>query len=69
MMYWTCECGKAEYWGSGMSPQVCEGCDECGTNYRKLPTEPHDLRPQFDVDTGEPSAPICRRCYKRIKKK
>lgn len=63
MLLYTCKCGKAEYYASGMSPQDCEGCDECGTNYRKQPLIPHDWKEQFDRNTGKPDRPICRRCY------
>lgn len=65
MLYWECACGKCQYWGSGMSPQPCQGCEECGTNYSKKPLEEHDWKPQFDSDTGEPTRPYCRRCYER----
>lgn len=53
-----------------MFPQECEGCEECGTTYGAGPGDhkpliPHDWKPQFNRDTGEPDRPICRRCMKR----
>lgn len=70
MIYWRCKCGKAEYFESGMAPQDCQGCDECGTTYATTPDGhelkiPHDWKPQFDHNTGKPARPLCRRCYAR----
>lgn len=65
MILYTCQCGKAEYYASGMMPQSCEGCAECGTNFNKEPLQPHDWRPQFNHDTGKPDRPVCNRCYTR----
>jgi len=69
MRLYRCECGKSEYYGSGMTPAPCEGCDHCGSRFgtyqgRHLPREPHDWKPQFHPDTGKPTKPICTRCYK-----
>lgn len=70
MQYLRCKCGKAEYFASGMWPQECEGCDECGTTYAQhladhKPKIEHDWQPQFDRNTGKPSRPVCRRCRAR----
>lgn len=63
MRYYTCSCGKAEYFGSGMFPQPCEGCEECGTNFNKEPLEPHDWRVVYDQYTGKQNARECRKCH------
>ena len=69
MQYYKCECGKREFWGSGMNPQPCEVCDECGTTMIKkldgtyVDSMPHDYRQKYDVDTGKPKYRICNRCY------
>lgn len=73
MRYYRCKCGKAQYFASGMVPQDCEGCDECGTTYALISTGhkeriPHDWKPQFNRDTGEPDRAICRRCMARQSK-
>lgn len=70
MQFWRCQCGKSEKYESGMPPQACEGCDECGTTYAQHPDDhkpriDHDWKPQFDRNTGEPGRPVCRRCYAR----
>lgn len=70
---WRCKCGKAEYYESGMPPQDCQGCDECGTTYAQSPDGhkpriPHDPKPQFNRDTGRPDRPYCRRCHQRLEK-
>jgi len=70
MNYLRCKCGKAEYWESGMPPQPCQGCDECGTTYAYSPNGhkglvAHDWRPQYDRNTGGKTKRICRRCYAR----
>jgi hypothetical protein len=66
MMTWSCKCGKAEYFGSGMTPLDCEGCEECGTNYRKEPIKPHNLKLKYNEDTGKPSHNKCVCCYERV---
>lgn len=68
--YYRCKCGKSEYYGSGMTPQPCEGCDECGTTYATRADDhkeraPHDWKPQFNENTGKPDRPLCRVCYAR----
>ncbi len=70
MQFWRCECGKCEKYESGMPPQPCEGCDECGTAFAQRPGDHvqkigHDWKPQFDGDAGKPARPICKRCYAR----
>ena len=70
MQHYRCQCGKAEYFDSGMPPQDCQGCDECGTTYAQHPDLhkrriPHDWKPQFNRDTGKPDRGYCRRCYAR----
>ena len=66
MLYWKCECGEAEYFGSGMSPQDCQGCEKCGTNYRKEPIKPHKLVMRYDTKTGKPSHRECEVCWERV---
>ncbi len=73
MNYLRCKCGAAEYFESGMPPQPCQGCSECGTTYAYAPDGhkpliPHDPKPQFDRNTGEPDGGICKRCFRRIKR-
>jgi hypothetical protein len=59
----TCKCGKRIYWESGMPPRDCEGCEECGTNYKKKPLIPHDFsRLLYNENTGKPYK-ICTKCY------
>lgn len=69
MKYYTCKCGKCEYFGSGMTPQPCQGCEDCGTNYFKEPLQPHEWKPQYNRDTGEPDRPYCTRCCEFGRKK
>jgi MinD superfamily P-loop ATPase len=66
MVYWKCKCGESEYFGSGMTPQDCEGCEKCGTNYRKEAIKPHQLKVKYSEKTGEPSYQECKVCYERI---
>lgn len=65
MTRWTCQCGEAQYFGSGMEPMPCEGCDECGSAFglegnwrRRIPhvTSKH-------THNGKP---LCGRCYQVI---
>lgn len=55
-----------------MPPEDCQGCNKCGTTFATgpaghKPVIPHDLRPQFDRNTGEPDGSICNRCLRRVK--
>ena len=75
MIYHRCACGKSEYFESGMPPQPCQGCSECGTTYATnpldhRPREPHDWEERWKP--GPASAPpvkeaFCKRCYARRK--
>lgn len=64
MKHYTCKCGKAEYFGSGMFPQDCEGCDDCGTNYNKEPKAEHEWITRYHSVTGKPYK-MCRLCYQK----
>lgn len=69
MRYLRCQCGKAEYWDGGVSPQPCQGCADCGTTYGSGPNEhqplaDHDWAPRYNQDTGEPDRRRCKRCSK-----
>ena len=66
MMAWKCKCGKSEYFGSGMTPQNCEGCEECKTNYRQEPIAPHQLEMRYSEKTGKPSHQTCKACHERV---
>lgn len=68
MIYWRCRCGKSEYWESGMPPQACQGCSECGTTLATHPDRhqdviPHDWEPRYNPRTGAPDKRLCRRCH------
>ena len=72
MQYYRCKCGKHEYWGSGMVPAKCEGCEECNTTLEQNPEnhrtpEAHDWVTKYDENTGEPYR-RCRICYQKEKK-
>jgi hypothetical protein len=68
MITLTCQCGKITGWYSGMSPNPCGGCSDCGTsiNYPGLhePTKPHDFSLTQIVETDEGRKPLtrCRWC-------
>jgi len=65
MRYYTCKCGNLQCFGSD-PPSPCVGCDKCNTNcYRETPKD-HELRLQYDENTGEPKHYICTRCYHRF---
>lgn len=64
----NCKCGKSTYFGSGMTPHDCEGCDECNTTYGfHKERKPHDWKKQYNVNTGKLSHKICKVCYERKK--
>jgi len=68
MRYSRCKCGKCEYYDSGMPPQPCQGCKECGTTFAggpdgHKPLEPHEWEPRFDSRSGKPARPVCKRCH------
>lgn len=73
MNYWKCECGKTDYFESGMPPKPCQGCDICGTTLSASPKipykakEPHIPKPVYDRDTGEIRYYECSRCMERLK--
>lgn len=69
MRYLRCECGKAERWDSGEAVAPCSGCRKCGTTFATSkeghkPLEPHDWKPRYDADTGEPTQRMCKSCYR-----
>lgn len=69
MKSYRCECGETKL-STTDAVQPCMGCDECGTTFAQSPKdhrprEPHDWKPQFNRNTGEPDRPYCRRCYTR----
>ena len=71
MNYRRCQCGKCESWESGMHPQDCEGCRECGTTFAShpdghKPIQPHVLDLRYSDKTGEPSHFICKKCRQRV---
>lgn len=63
MYLFTCKCGNRQYYGSGMIPKPCEGCDKCGTNFNKEPRQPHKWRTVYDRYTGKPIKRECSVCY------
>lgn len=72
MQTYKCKCGKSMYFGSGMLPEPCTGCDECGTSFylaedgnHKKPI-PHKLELRYSEKTGEPSYNRCKVCYERF---
>lgn len=69
MQYRRCKCGKAERWDTGEIVHPCQGCSICQTTFAQYPDdhkllEPHDWKPRYDSDTGEPTRRICKRCGK-----
>lgn len=71
MTYYRCKCGKREYFGSGMYPHDCEGCEECGTTLETSaethrPIAPHDWETKYDENTGKPYK-RCKKCYQKEK--
>jgi len=68
MQYRRCKCGKRKRWDTGEAVQPCEGCEACGTTFAQYPSdhkalEPHDWKPRYDPEAGEPSRRICKRCH------
>ena len=72
MQYYSCKCGKREFWGSGMISRNCEVCNECGTTMMKdldgnyKPSEPHEYITNYNQNTGKPYQ-TCKKCYERKK--
>ena len=69
MTYYRCKCGKCEYFGSGMFPEDCQGCDECGTNLatsseKHKPVAEHEWIIRYNEITGE-SYLRCKKCYQK----
>jgi len=69
MQYWRCQCGKKELFESGMRPQDCQGCDECGTTLSQSPgghkpREPHQLVLRYSTKTGKPEKQMCKVCHR-----
>jgi len=67
MQYYRCKCGKREFWGSGMVPAPCDGCDECGTTLTQNldnheTPRAHQLIRRYKEETGEPYW-RCELCY------
>jgi hypothetical protein len=73
MRYERCRCGKLEFWGSGMSPAPCSGCEDCGTTPASHPDghktpEPHEfVAHSVDTDAGAATLSRCRWCMKTRK--
>lgn len=69
MQYYRCKCGKAEYWGSGMVPAKCQGCDKCKTTYARGPEghkeiAPHEWAEKTVIEEGKTSdESYCKKCY------
>ncbi len=65
MIHRRCGCGKSESWESGMPPQDCDGCDDCGTTFGPphKPRVPHDWEPRFNSKTGKQDRRKCRKCH------
>lgn len=71
MQYSRCKCGRITSWGS-IGSSKCDGCSDCNTTLAQHPDYheelmPHDLKIQYNVDTGKPDHYICRSCYRHIK--
>ena len=69
MKYYRCECGKREFWGSGMFPKDCDGCEERGTTLADnpeghKPIAPHSWETKYDENTGAPYL-RCKKCFTR----
>jgi hypothetical protein len=72
MVYYKCECGKSEYYESGMPPKDCEGCEDCKTTYATYkgghkPLAPHEWETKYNENTGKPYR-RCKKCYQKEKK-
>lgn len=68
MIFERCKCGKRASWNSGMSPQPCDVCPECGSTYAPAPDQhadpiPHDPRQRWRPDGT--TYWECARCYKK----
>jgi len=68
MIYRKCECGAAERWDSGETVHPCQGCEKCQTTFGANPTDhrplqPHDWKPRYNPENGNPERRICKRCY------
>lgn len=71
MIYFKCKCGKMEFFGSGMMPNDCDGCTECGTTLATSPEghkeiAPHEWIIKYDENTGKPYR-RCKKCYQKEK--
>lgn len=72
MQHWRCQCGELTISESGMPPQDCDGCDDCGTTFAQSPgghkpREPHKMRPRFNPSDGLPEGGSCSVCFHRDK--
>jgi hypothetical protein len=73
MRAYQCKCGESTYYGSGMVPAACEGCDTCNTQYGRFKDaiggmdyrerEPHSWKLQYNVDTGVQDDALCTKCH------
>lgn len=68
MQYMRCQCGKSEYFHSGMHPKDCQGCDECGTTLGYGPSDhkprvPHKWETRYNTKTGKPERLVCSACH------
>lgn len=66
MQYYTCKCGKMQFFGSGMLPYPCSKCSDCGTNCYKEEPQPHDFsfKEKVETDEGTKSLTRCNYCFK-----
>lgn len=67
MQYAKCQCGKREFWGSGMLPAPCQPCGECGTVPGSPPKQPapHEYTiSTVETDNGLQPLTRCRFCLR-----
>ncbi len=65
MQTYRCKCGESKVISSIGVP-ACETCDKCGSTFATYPSFlpeqiPHNLKTQYDQNTGKPYQ-ICTRC-------
>ena len=67
MLYYRCQCGLHEAWGS-MPPYPCSGCEQCGTTLETGPgmhrkPKEHNWTPTaVATDTGDQTLTRCSWC-------
>ena len=65
MLYYKCECGYLEFWGSGMTPPPCQKCPKCNTAYGGKVPIPHEFySSSVETDDGPKPLSRCKHCYK-----